>query len=447
MFKWIKGIFNKGFTKTSNKLFGYLNKSDFLMVATTIPISLVSLSLQSISTHLDRKIERQKLLQDKPLNYLYVRFIPYEAYYAISTHQHWNKYSYMKDNNSALLSEERNVLPTNTFNEINEETNAGNQNNQTNRFILDAKDDSSLSTKVGNFGKQPSNTTNKYVDKIKQNNSADNKPPIQQTQQNEEVEYFIIQDSNGKTYDPNEVRRSGKKQNINYKKEKNGKYINTLNQNHKVVGKVGGKEIEHETLKETIVNIIYSALHIKKRKTYGVVFDTRYDAYGRLIKPIKQPQPSSNTISKRKENSAIHEEQNDKYMQKFILDGTLQQQVKSNSLQNINHIDIYTPNILKMLIKLEYLFENCWISYAKKYQNTDISYTYQVTYNKDTKKPVNVKFISKNIPNKMQHKTNEMKNDIKTTILNCDINNVDGLTERNYNFWKKIELTFTALKS
>ena len=446
MFKWVKNIFNKGFTKANNKLFGYLNKTDFIMVATTIPISIATMTLQSISTHLDRKIARQKQLQIKPLNYLQVQFIPYEAYNAITTHQSWNSYSYMKANNSALLNEEKNVLPI-YFNVKQKQENMNNQK-QSYTPTLKTQDEDILSTKVSNFGKQLSHTTNQYVNKIQDNASTNNnKPPIKQSQKEEEIEYFIVQDSNGKTYDPYEVRRSGKKQNINYKKDKNGKYVNTLNCSREVVGEVGGQLIEHETLKETIVNIVYSALHIKKRKTYGVVFDTRYDAYGRRIKQQKTTtqDASVNTQSDKSKNTAKNNE--DKYIPKFILDGTLQQQTKSNSLQNVNDVNIYTPNTLRMLIQLEYLFENCWISYAKKYQNNNLSYTYQITYDKESKKPINVKFISKNIPKNMQYKTAEIKNDIKTTILNCDINKVDGLNDGNYDFWKKIEITFSNLNA
>ena len=444
MFKWVKNIFNKGFTKANNKLFGYLNKADFIMVATTIPISIATLTLQSISTHLDRKIARQQQLQLKPLNYLQVQFIPYGAYDAITKHQSWDSYSYMTANNSALLNEEKNVLPIST-NAKQEEEYSNNQDNNNDRFTLSTQDSNNLSEKVSNFGKQLSNTTNKYVDKLQQNTSKDNKPPIQQTPKEEEIEYFIVQDSNGKTYDPNEVRRSGKKQNINYKKDKNGKYVNTLNQSRKVVGKVGGKEIEHETLKETVVNIIYSALHIKKRQTYGVVFDTRYDAYGRRIKQQKTIKPDNSTNAQSDKTKNIANNNEDKYMPKFILDGTLQQQVKSSSLQNVNDTDIYTPNTLKMLIQLEYLFENCWIPYAKKYQNKHLSYTYQITYDKESKKPINVKFISKNIPEDMQYKTTEIKNDIKTTILTCNIGQVNGLNKGNYDFWKKVEITFSSI--
>ena len=446
MFKFVKNIFNKGFTKANNKLFGYLNKADFIMVATTIPISIATLTLQSISTHLDRKIARQKQLQIKPLNYLQVQFIPYEAYDAITKHQSWNSYSYMTANNSALLNEEKNVLPIST-NAKQEEEYSNNQDNNNDRFTLSTQDSNNLSEKVSNFSKQLSNTTNKYVDKLQQNTSNDNKPPIQLSPKEEEIEYFIVQDSNGKTYDPNEVRRSGKKQNINYKKDKNGKYVNTLNQSRKVVGKVGGKEIEHETLKETIVNIVYSALHIKKRQTYGVVFDTRYDAYGRRIKQQKTTKQdnSKNTQSDKNKNIANNNE--DKYMPKFILDGTLQQQVKSSSLQNVNDADIYSPDTLKMLIHLEYLFETCWIPYAKKYQNTNISYTYQITYDKDSRKAVNVKFISKQITDNMQQRTAEIKNDIKTTILTCNINQVNELNDGNYDFWKKVEITFSSIKA
>lgn len=437
MFKGLKNIFNKCLTGVNGRLFGYLNKADFLMVATTIPLSIVSLSLQSISTHLDRKIARQQQLQIKPLNYLQVQFIPYEAYHAITTNQSWNSRRYMEINQSSLLHEEQSALPVS----ITETPN--NANNAT--ATLQQKNTNNIVDKVSNLGQQLSNTTNQYVDKLKQNTSADSKPPMQQTQKEEEIEYFIVQDSNGKTYDPNEVRRSGKKQNVNYKKDKNGRYVNTLNQNHKVVGKIGGKEIEHETLKETIVNIVYGALHIKKRKTYGVVFDTRYDAYGRLIKHKSSSQQNAKQTQQSKANDS--HAQTDKYMPKFILDGTLQQQVKSNSLQSINDAENYTPAKLKMLINLEYLFENCWINYAKKYQNTNLSYTYQVMYDKDTKTPIKVNFVSKHVPDDIQHMATEMKNDIKKTILNCNIKEVEGLSNQNYDFWKKIEITFSGVSA
>ena len=71
---------------------------------------------------------------------------------------------------------------------------------------------------------------------------------------------------------------------------------------------------------------------------------------------------------------------------------------------------------------------------------------YQITYDKDSRKAVNVKFISKQITDNMQQRTAEIKNDIKTTILTCNINQVNGLNDSNYDFWKKVEITFSGLK-
>ena len=70
---------------------------------------------------------------------------------------------------------------------------------------------------------------------------------------------------------------------------------------------------------------------------------------------------------------------------------------------------------------------------------------YQVMYDKDTKTPIKVNFVSKHVQDNIQHMATEMKNDIKKTILNCNIKEVECLSNQNYDFWKKIEITFSGV--
>ena len=114
-------------------------------------------------------------------------------------------------------------------------------------------------------------------------------------------------------------------------------------------------------------------------------------------------------------------------------------------MSDSNVILTYDMNLLLVISRLEYQFELCWSKYAKKYNNTSMSYTYLVSYDVNGL-PTNVKFIRKTLPEFQEDNSQMMKKDIQDTIERCNILEVNGLNDNNYKFWKDIEITFTGSK-
>ena len=273
-----------------------------------------------------------------------------------------------------------------------------------------------------------------------------NLPEMQVNKQNNQDEdYFVVQANFGKRQSIEDVKKNEKKHIERY---------NNTNDSQSLVGTIGGQEIRKETIKETLINIWYSALHIKKKKYNSLIVNTNYDRYGnkrnnnvKTTTSVKNNKLINDNIQLNNINELQNgiDTNNNSYIQHIILDGNLQKLTENSSMSNSNVILTYDMNLLLVISRLEYQLELCWSKYAKKYNNTSMSYTYLVSYDVNGL-PTNVKFIRKTLPEFQEDNSQMMKKDIQDTIERCNILEVNGLNDNNYKFWKDIEITFTGSK-
>lgn len=406
------------YKKIKTKLFNYINYTDFIVVSSMVLTSIISFELKSISSYLDKKKDREERIQKSQLNKYEINYIPYDVYKTIIGEMDIDDFllKQEQENNNILLSNQN----QNTKIVKNKKTG-----------ILDVKDNLSnyLSTSFSS---------------IKEKSKTGNIPQEQPIQKNkEDNEYFIVQYGDGKRYNPKDVKKTGKAQDINL----DGKYVN--NSNYKsdiVVGNIGGQKIKKESIKETIINIWNTALNIKKKRNKGIVVNTDYDKYGNRIINNHYNNINNNKTSNILSNNRNDQQNNNTlYRQSIVLDGELQQVKEKLSLNNSTTSTIYDKKTLIAITQLEYKLETCWNEFANKYNNTHISYTYIVEYDIN-KKPKNMKFVRKNVPVIQKENTINFKKDIKTTIEQCDISKINDLNDKNYKFWKEIEITFKGNK-
>ncbi len=407
--------------KIKTKLFNYINYADFIVILSMFLTSIISFELQSISSYLDKKKDRDERIEKYPLRNYEINYISYSAYQTITGRMEINDFllKQEQENNNILLS-------------VQNQTTKMIKNKNIKTGIFDMKDSVSdyLSTSLNSIQEQ-SKTGNIPQEGQKQKNKENN-------------EYFIVQYGDGKRYNPKDVKKTGKAQARNI----DGKYVSDINDKSDiVVGSIGGQNIKKESIKETIINIWNTALNIKKKRNRGIVVNTDYDKYGnRIVNNNYKNSISNNKTSNILSNDKNYQQNNNTlYMQNIILDGELQQVKEKLSLNNSALSTIYDKKTLIAIIKLEYELETCWSEFATKYNNTGISYTYIVEYDIN-KKPKNIKFVRKNVPIIQQEKTINFKKDIKTTIEKCDISKINDLNNKNYKFWQEIKITFKGNK-
>ena len=416
------------YKNVKKKIFEYIKYGDLLLVFSTIITSCITFELRSISSYLDDKNARIQRLKEKPLNYVKINYISYDLYKSLLS----------VDNENLLIDDiSINNISNNNTNDV--------PYNDDNSTIKD--DIVSTAKSIGNKISISMSNLDKLTIQNDSHKNYGNLPPEMQVkkQNNQDEDYFVVQANFGKRQSIEDLKKNGKK---------HVELYNNTDDNQSLVGTIGGQEIRKETIKETLINIWYSALHIKKKKYNSLIVNTNYDRYGnKRNNNVKKTTSVKNNklINDNIQLNNINELQNgidtnnNSYIQHIILDGNLQKLTDNSSMSDSNVILTYDMNLLLVISRLEYQLELCWSKYAKKYNNTSMSYTYLVSYDVNGL-PTNVKFIRKTLPEFQEDNSQMMKKDIQDTIERCNILEVNGLNDNNYKFWKDIEITFTGSK-
>ena len=415
------------YKNVKKKIFEYIKYGDLLLVFSTIITSCITFELRSISSYLDDKNARIQRLKEKPLNYVKINYISYDLYKSLLS----------VDNENLLIDDiSINNISNNNTNDV--------PYNDDNSTIKD--DIVSTAKSIGNKISISMSNLDKLTMQNDSHKNYGNLPEMQVNKQNNQDEdYFVVQANFGKRQSIEDVKKNEKKHIERY---------NNTNDSQSLVGTIGGQEVKKETIKETLINIWYSALHIKKKKYNSLIVNTNYDRYGnkrnnnvKTTTSVKNNKLINDNIQLNNINELQNgiDTNNNSYIQHIILDGNLQKLTENSSMSNSNVILTYDMNLLLVISRLEYQLELCWSKYAKKYNNTSMSYTYLVSYDANGL-PTNVKFIRKTLPEFQENNSQMMKKDIQDTIERCNILEVNGLNDNNYKFWKDIEITFTGSK-
>ena len=453
--------------------FQYINKAEFTIALSSVFGTIASTILFGYSSYLSDRNDRIRRINKTPLNHIYVDYISYEDYVKMIDKRNWKPvaeriekekqetikqqnektFQYKKDElinsiNTWLVNktkkqqqqnnmevDNKSLMELAKFNNIN--TDNINNNFQSNVQKAEIKEDENI--KVDNQENIQVRANNSKIAEL--SNKSNILPPGKKKKQ-EGTKYFIVKEPGSiLSYDPADYRRKHIKQDIRLKKDR------------QKVGVIGGQEIsKDESIFVSIFNIWKALIYkVEPNKKEHVVINSNYDQYGRRI---RRDSVVSKNISHgtKKANNNINEEEKEEKKEvenemvflepTFKIDGKVSKISNNPETQKLIIDEVITKESLEVLIYLEYEIETCWYNEFYKNGYTHIPSTFSVDYDKNGNvKSIKIKNIQKNENISKEQKDFFVKSFV-SIMKNCNIKANKRISNKNYNLWGKIKLSF-----
>jgi len=469
-----------GIRKFKEQFYKYIDKKDFMLAVSVVFSMFVSTALTSIYDYLDDKEKMYLRRAEHPPKRINVKLISFAEYEYMINPDNW-KPAILRNADEEMVNEYHSKVSAVMASLMNQKSIqkltksdklaiaksliAGKfKRENADIDTTDLKEEEMVNI-MSNRWKSKTVRKKKKKKKEEKKVTQGNLPTMLETQINKVKagdEYFVISNGDGgQPRNPDEVRLDK---------------TNPLRDTNRAVSLSEARYYANkhaddgEGFFQRIKNILYAIVGKKKKDPRMMVVDSRYDRYGnridrstlkagRRVEDGSQPtspvaaatataqiQKQSNGVTQQPTPEASKNVTVNPVLQYLKLDGELDDMNgASRNLAMAEDSQGYETSI--MLSKIELNLEQCWNKYIKKYKDSGIKLTYLLTFN-PKKYPESAKVIQKIVPQTTSEQIlREMERDAISVLNSCKFSDIEEMKQRNYKYWKEVQITFEEAKN